>query len=148
MQKPAIDEIDRQLLRELAKDGRATFDQLGSKVGLSASAAKRRVDRLLADGVIEGFGIRTGEQLLGPRIEAYVELYCKGTVSPSELKRILEPIPQVVTAATVAGAADALVLVAASDIRALEMAIERIRSFPMVDHSETTVVLSRLISRD
>lgn len=148
MQEQPLDETDRLLLRELSKDGRATYDQLGRRVGLSASAAKRRVDRLITDGVIEGFGIRTGEQLHGPRIEAYVELYCKGTVSPSELKRILEPIPQVVTAATVSGAADALVLVAAPDIRALEMAIERIRSFPIVDHSETTIVLSRLIGRD
>ena len=148
MQNTALDEIDHQLLRELAKEGRATFGQLGSRVGLSSSAVKRRVDRLITDGVIQGFGIRTSEQHLGPRIEAYVELYCKGTVSPGELRRILDPIPQVVAAATVSGAADALVLVAAPDIRALEMAIERIRSFPIVDHSETTIVLSRLINRD
>jgi DNA-binding Lrp family transcriptional regulator len=148
VQEVTTDEIDQQLLRELARDGRATFGHLGRMVGLSASAVKRRVDRLIADGVIEGFGIRTGEHHLGPRIEAYVELYCKGTVSPGELRRILEPIPQVVAAATVSGAADALILVAAPDIRALEMAIERIRSFPIVDHSETTIVLSRLINRD
>ena len=148
MQETPLDDIDNQLLRELARDGRATFGQLGSRVGLSASATKRRVDRLVADGVIQGFGIRTAEHHRGPRIEAYVELFCKGTVSPGELKRILDPIPQVVAAATVSGAADALVLVAAPDIRALEMAIERIRSFPIVDHSETTIVLSRLINRD
>jgi hypothetical protein len=33
--------------------------------------------------------------------EAYVELYCKGTVSPEDLRRSLEQVPEVVGAATV-----------------------------------------------
>jgi hypothetical protein len=51
--------------------------------------------------------------------EAYVELYCKGTVSPEDLRRSLEQVPEVVGAATVSGQADALVHMLASDVQQL-----------------------------
>ena len=41
-----MDEIDRRIVALLLDDGRASFRELGEQVGLSAPAAKRRVDRL------------------------------------------------------------------------------------------------------
>ncbi|WP_457306949.1 Lrp/AsnC family transcriptional regulator, partial [Polaromonas sp. P5_E6] len=42
----ALDKLDRQILRSLQADGRATFDLLAEQVGLSPSAVLRRVKRL------------------------------------------------------------------------------------------------------
>jgi len=61
------------------------FADIGDTVGLSASAAKRRVDRLVASGTIRGFTIEVDPVVDGLAVEAYVELYCSGTVSPSDL---------------------------------------------------------------
>ena len=47
-----IDQIDLLLLSILQKDARASTEQLGSEVGLSGTAAKRRVNRLRKTGVI------------------------------------------------------------------------------------------------
>ena len=44
--------------------------------GLSASAVKRRVDRLRAAGAITGFTVRLDPGALGWTVEGYVELYC------------------------------------------------------------------------
>jgi hypothetical protein len=63
--------------------------------------------------------------VLGWTTEAYVEVYCKGTVSPQDLRRTLEGVPEVVGACTVSGAADALLQLLAADIAHLERAIER-----------------------
>ena len=41
-----LDKLDRQILRSLQLDGRATYDQLAEQVGLSPSAVLRRVKRL------------------------------------------------------------------------------------------------------
>ena len=41
-----LDKLDRQILRSLQADGRATYDQLAAEVGLSPSAVLRRVKRL------------------------------------------------------------------------------------------------------
>ena len=85
--------------------------------------------------------------VLGWQTEAYVELYCKGTVAPEELRRSLEQVPEVVGACTVSGDADALVHMLASDVKQLERALERIRDEPNVDHTRSVIVLSRLIDR-
>lgn len=76
-----------------------------------------------------------------------MEVYYKGTVSPQDLRRSLEGVPEVVGACTISGAADALIHMLASDIGHLERALERIREERNVDHTESVIVLSRLIDR-
>jgi DNA-binding Lrp family transcriptional regulator len=142
-----MDGLDRAILGCLLADGRATFADIGNRVGLSAPAVKRRVDRLVDAGAIKGFTAVIDPAALGWETEAYIEVYCKGTVSPDDLRRSLEEVPEVVGACTVSGSADALVHVLASDVRHLEQALERIRDERNVDHTQSVIVLSRLIDR-
>ena len=142
-----MDILDGQVIGCLLRNARATFAEIGAEVGLSAPAVKRRVDRLVASGAIRGFTAQIDPDVLGWQTEAYVEIYCKGTVAPSELQRNLERVPEVVGAATVSGTADALVHMLASDVKQLERALERIRDEPNVDHTRSVIVLSRLIDR-
>jgi DNA-binding Lrp family transcriptional regulator len=142
-----MDSVDRQIIGLLRSDSRMPFADIGDRVGLSASAAKRRVDKLAATGTIRGFTIEVDPVVDGLAVEAYVELYCGGTVSPSDLKRILAGIPEVIGAGTVSGDADAIVHMRARDIAALEDALERVRIAPNVTHTKSTIVLSSLIDR-
>ena len=142
-----MDPIDQQIVSCLLRDARGTFAEIGAQVGLSAPAVKRRVDRLRASGAIRGFTALIDPAVLGWTTEAYVEIYCKGTVAPAALRKSLEGVPEIVGACTVSGAADALVHMLASDIQQLERAIERVRDEPNVDHTQTTIVLSRLVDR-
>ena len=142
-----LDPIDRQLIGLLVRDSRSTFAELGAAVNLSAPAVKRRVDRLVDTGIIRGFSAVIDSAAVGWTTEAYVEVFCTGTVSPQLLKRAWEGVPEVVGAWTVTGAADALLRVVATDVRHLERALESIRSADNIDHSETIIVLSTLIDR-
>ena len=142
-----MDSIDQQVLSCLLSDARATYAEIGDAVGLSAPAVKRRVDRLRATGAIRGFTALVDPDALGWTTEAYVEIFCKGTVAPEALRASLEAVPEVVGACTVSGGADALVHMLASDIKQLERAIERVRDEPNVDHTQSVIVLSRLIDR-
>lgn len=140
-----LDDLDRRIIDELRVDGRASFADLGLTVGLSASAVKRRVDRLVADGVIRGFGVRLDPAFDGRAIEAFVELFCTGTVAPHELTRILGGIPNVVEALTVTGQADAVVRLRAETMPDLEVALEKVRLAPQVDKTRSAIVLSHLV---
>jgi DNA-binding Lrp family transcriptional regulator len=142
-----VDVIDGKIIGCLLQDARSTLAEIGGEVGLSAPAVKRRIDRLVASGAIRGFTALIDPDVLGWRTEAYVELYCKGTVAPEELRRSLEQVPEVVGAVTVSGDADALVHMLAADVKHLERALERIRDEPNVDHTRSVIVLSRLIDR-
>src|SRR5689334_4537774 len=89
-----MDVINRRILSHLLRNGRATFQQVGAEVGLSAPAVKRRVDALLSSGKIKGFTALVDPGALGWTTEAYVEVYYRGNVSTADLKRSLEHIPQ------------------------------------------------------
>ncbi|KQO96606.1 Lrp/AsnC family transcriptional regulator [Leifsonia sp. Leaf264] len=142
-----MDNIDRRILDELRQNARAGYGDIGSVVGLSASAVKRRVDRLVADGVIRGFTINVDPAVDGTTTEAWVEVFCRGTVSPDELQRILSAVPEVVYAGTVTGSADAIVQMRSRDIASLEAALEKVRLAANVDHTRSAIVLTRLVQR-
>jgi len=142
-----LDDTDERILAELAQHARATFAEIGDRVNLSAPAVKRRVDRMIDSGVIRGFSAVVDRQALGWTTEAYVQVYCHGTISPEELRAAWVDIPEVVSAATVTGTADAILHVLARDMRHLEAALERIRASGDVERSESIVVLSNLIDR-
>ena len=143
-----MDKLDRAILDHLLEDGRAGYAAIGDRVGLSAPAVKRRVDRLMADGVIRGFTVVIDPDQMGWAVEAYVEVHCQGSVSPEELRSAFAKVPEVHDAATVSGPADAILRIVARDVGDLERALERVRvETQNVDHTNTSIVLSRLIER-
>jgi len=143
-----IDSLDRLILDGLRVDGRASFADIGKRVGLSPSAVKRRIDRMTAEGVIRGFGVRLDPTVDGQAVEAIVELFCTGTVAPEELRRILGGNSHVVEAWTVTGSADALVRMRAATMIDLEEALETIRLARQVDNTRSALVLSRLVENN
>ncbi|HET9253924.1 MAG TPA: AsnC family transcriptional regulator, partial [Pseudonocardiaceae bacterium] len=50
-----MDSIDQLIVARLVANSRASYTEIGGVVGLSAPAVKRRVDKLLAAGVLRGF---------------------------------------------------------------------------------------------
>jgi len=141
------DEIDRRIIALLAVDGRATYNAVGTAVGLSAPAAKRRVDRLVAEGTITGFTVLVDPAAEGSTLEAFVELYCQGAITPGSILDIVRPHHQVIDAYTVSGTADALVHLRCADVSELERTLEQMRTDERVARTSTIIVLSRLITR-
>ncbi|HZB31687.1 MAG TPA: Lrp/AsnC family transcriptional regulator [Streptosporangiaceae bacterium] len=142
-----LDDLDRQIVAYLLDDARASYAQVGSRVGLSAPAVKRRVDRLRQDGVITGYSAVVDPAALGWTTEAFIELFCSGATSPEEIYLSVRKHPEVVAAYTVTGEASALVHLRARDIQHLERALERLRAEPNITRTKTSIVLSRLIGR-
>jgi len=142
-----LDEIDRQIVAWLQKDARASFRTIGSEVGLSAPAVKRRVDRLLAEGVITGFTALTDPRALGWTTEAFVAVYCEGRTEPDRIRTAVAKHPEVIAAYTVTGDHDALLHLRVRDTAHLEDVLQRIRSEPIITQTRSLVVLTRLLER-
>lgn len=143
-----MDDLDRRIIDRLLEDGRASYAAIGAGVGLSAPAVKRRTDRLVDDGIIRGFTAVLDPAAMGWTTEAYVEVHCQGAVSPDELRRAFSRVPEVHSAATVSGQADAILRIVARDVRDLEQALEQVRvEVVNIAHTDTSIVLSRLIDR-
>jgi DNA-binding Lrp family transcriptional regulator len=140
-----IDDVDQRIIASLVSDARASFNEIGSRVSLSAPAVKRRVDRLRAGGVIRGFTAVVDPAAVGWTTEAFVELFCTGRTTPAQIAVATRRHPEVVAAYTVSGEADALVHLRAADIAHLEQALERLRAEPFVTSTRSMIVLSRLV---
>ena len=142
-----MDDTDRKIVALLRENARRSFKDIGGKVGLSAPAVKRRVDRLEEEGVIRGYTAVIDPHAFGWHAEAFVDLFCEGGMSGDAIKRVVEPEPRVASAHTVAGEASAMLHVMAEDTKDLELALERIRDTEGISRTVTEVVLSTLFQR-
>jgi DNA-binding Lrp family transcriptional regulator len=142
-----VDALDQQIVSCLVADARSSYAQIGSVVRLSAPAVKRRVDKLVAAGIVRGFTAVVDPAALGWGTEAFVEVHCRGNVTPARIRTELQRLPQVVAAYTVSGAADAIVHLRAASIGHLETGLEALRAMDVVESTTSTVVLSTLIDR-
>jgi DNA-binding Lrp family transcriptional regulator len=69
-----LDEMDASILRYLERNGRATNYEVGEAVGLSASAASRRILSLENAGAIRGYRALVDDRLFGKRMTVYIRV--------------------------------------------------------------------------
>lgn len=142
-----LDRIDQQIVALLRENARRSFQDIGSRVALSAPAVKRRVDRLEEAGVIRGYSAVVDHVALGWTTHALVSLFAEGRMSASDILAAAGRHPEVAAAHTVAGEASAILHVHARDTEHLEQALERIRDEPGITRTQSQVVLSTLFER-
>src|SRR5579872_3042091 len=79
---PGLDELDAAILRYLERHGRATNYEVGEAVGLSASAASRRILALEAMGAIRGYRALINDRLLGKHMTVFVRVTLERQSAP------------------------------------------------------------------
>lgn len=126
----ALDDLDRELLRALQQDGRASYAELAPRVGLSAPAVRQRVQRLVDGGVVQVVGV-TDPLALGLSAMALVGLHVDGDARA--VAEAVSGFDEVVYVVSTAGSFDLFVEVVCSDMDALfALANDRMRPLPGV----------------
>ena len=69
-----LDAIDQDILQMLQADGRASIRSVAERVHVSRANAYARINRLIEDGVIRGFGARVDHERAGQGTSAYITL--------------------------------------------------------------------------
>jgi Lrp/AsnC family leucine-responsive transcriptional regulator len=136
-----LDGTDRAILRLLTENARRTLGDIGDRVGLSAPAVKRRIDRLEAAGVILGYTTRLDHAKLGRPLAAFTELRFSGDARVDAIAGIANEIPEVEAVFTIAGDPDALAWIRVSDVHELKRVIDRLRGSGDVIGTKTLMVL-------
>lgn len=108
-----MDRIDRKILDLLARDSRLTGEQLGERVGLSPSAAHRRVKALEESGAILGYRARLSRSARGNPSTVFVQVTLTDQRQATMLafEEALAMTPQVAEAYLMSGQSDYLVKV-------------------------------------
>ncbi|CAN7537353.1 Lrp/AsnC family transcriptional regulator [Polaromonas sp. LjRoot131] len=146
-----LDKLDRQILRKLQDDGRATYDQLAEQVGLSPSAVLRRVKRLEENGVIDRYVALVKPEAVGLGLTAYLNVRLeKHTEShkrnPMDLFRAsVQTWPEVAECAALTGEMDYLLRVLVEDMAHYSRFImDTLLKHPSVQDCKTSFVLDRV----
>ncbi|MGW2723564.1 Lrp/AsnC family transcriptional regulator [Streptomyces sp. NPDC001492] len=111
-----MDDIDRAILRELQTDGRIAYADLGPRVGLSASAARQRLQRLLDTKAVQVVGV-TDPMSMGGQAMALLGIGVDG--DPRAVADELAARSEVVYAVLTSGGFDLFAEVVASGPREL-----------------------------
>jgi DNA-binding Lrp family transcriptional regulator len=135
-----LDAIDRDILRMLQTDGRASIRSVADRVHVSRANAYARINRLIDDGVIRGFSARVNHERAGQGASAYITLKIVQN-SWRTVREQLQALPGAAHIALVSGDFDVLLLVHTPDNRTLrELVLTRLQSIPEVLSTRTLLV--------
>jgi DNA-binding Lrp family transcriptional regulator len=142
-----LDDIDRQILSRLLKDGRVSVRALAEDVHISRANAYTRIGRLVAEEVITGFTAQLNPQRAGLGTSAYVTLTIEQNAW-RDISRELRDMPYVEHVVLLTGDFDVLVLVRAPDNLALRrLVLEKIQAVPGVRSTRTWLVFDEVRGR-
>jgi Lrp/AsnC family transcriptional regulator for asnA, asnC and gidA len=136
---PALDDINKQIIEHLQRDGRLSYATLAKIIGLSEAAVRQRVQRLLDSGLMQIVAV-TDPLTLGFARQAMVGVKVDGDLRAAA--DALAAIPEVDYVVICAGGFDLLVeLVCTDDAHLLDLLNDKIRQVSGVCATETFMYL-------
>jgi Lrp/AsnC family leucine-responsive transcriptional regulator len=141
-----MDQLDWKIVRLLESDGRISFAELSEQVGLSKSPCWNRVQRLIDDKVISGFGAKLDPASLGLGVQCYISVTI-GFDAHGDFEAAVCDHPAIMECHTTAGASDYLLRVYAASVEHLDDLLRyEISKLPGVQSSSTTICLKTIKS--
>jgi len=139
-----LDNYDLALLDELQRHGRATHQQLGETVPLSPSQIGRRLQRLEAIGIVNGYQVILQPQALGLGVIAFtsLKLQHQNDSSVEQFRQAINALPEVVECHALVGDADYLLRIVVPDLNALSgFVMKKLMRVAGVDSVRSNIVL-------
>jgi len=138
-----LDDTDSRLLAEVQKDATLTAEALGGRLGLSASQAGRRRQRLEAEGYITGYGARVDPGKVGLTVQAFVQVQMAShaPAAAAAFASLVSTRAEIISAWTLTGEADYLLRVWCADLPGLNRLIHQV----LLPHPSVARVQSQIV---
>jgi DNA-binding Lrp family transcriptional regulator len=143
-----MDDVDRNILAELQRDGRLTLTELAERVRLSVSPCHRRLRALERSGAITGYHAQLDAGALGLSFEAlvFVTMRYEDRETVAAFEREVADIPCVLQAQRLFGDPDFLLRVVTRDLAAYrKLYDERLATLPGVQRLSSTLVMANIV---
>lgn len=117
-----IDEFDLKILEIVRRNNRTPAEKIAERVGLSASAVQRRLQRLRAEGIIKADVSIVSTEITGQKISAVISvtLEREHTVVLNDFKNGMLNAPEVTHCYFVTGDADFILIASFKDMKEYE----------------------------
>jgi len=136
-----LEEKDKKILRELVKNGRISFADLGRKCHMTRQSVFSRIKSLQHRGIIKNFSVNLDKSKLGLKIISYILINAE-PLRAFNRKSIQELInlPQISEIHHIYGRYSYIMEVRARDLDDLTSIIKKVHEFPHVIRTETLIV--------
>jgi len=148
--KERLDEHDGAILRHLERNGRATNYEVGEAVGLSPSAASRRILALETSGAIRGYRALIDDRLFGRRMTVYIRITLERQSAAvlSAFETAVRRCREVVSCHLMAGQYDYMLVARVADIDDYDRLHQNeLSRLPGVTRLETSFALRDVLER-
>jgi DNA-binding Lrp family transcriptional regulator len=136
-----MDDLDRSLIALLRTDARAPISTLAADLGASRATVRARIDRLVADGVIQGFTIRLNDHEAAGRVRAIMLVEVEGKRTDMVLRR-LQGLPEIRALHSTNGRWDIVAELEVASLEAFDRTLATIRTIDGIANTETSLLLS------
>lgn len=133
-----MDDTDKAIIGILKQDGRATYSDIGKRVGLSEGAVRKRIKALVKSGTIRRFTVKVG---LAEGAEAIALLSVDPSLPTSEVSKALKNLSNVETVYEITGQYDIAVIISGLNITEVDECLEKIRRLKGIANTNTMIVL-------
>ncbi|MEA3292750.1 MAG: Lrp/AsnC family transcriptional regulator [Pseudomonadota bacterium] len=144
MNDVSLDKFDLRILEILQSDGRISNLDLAEMVGLSATPCSRRVKRLEAAGVIEGYTARISPLAIGLDVSVFisVRLEKKASGPAVNFADVVQDIPEIFECYLVTGDYDYVLRVRTRGVDSLkDFILNKLTAIPGVAETSSTLIL-------
>jgi DNA-binding Lrp family transcriptional regulator len=133
-----MDETDKEIIALLKNDARAGYGEIGTKVGLSEGAVRKRIKILTDQGVIKKFTVKIN---LAEGAQAITLLTANPAHPTQEVSKKIQAIPNVETTYEVSGEYDIVAVISGMNMTEVNECIEKIRLVDGIVKTNTMIVL-------
>jgi len=133
-----MDDTDKDIIEILKHDGRATYSEIGKRIGLSEGAVRKRIKALVDSGTIQRFTVKVG---LTEGTEAIALLSVDPSLPTSDVSTALKQFSNVETVYEITGEYDIAVTISGLDITQVNECLEKIRRLAGVSNTNTMIIL-------
>jgi Lrp/AsnC family leucine-responsive transcriptional regulator len=133
-----VDTIDWKILKEMQRDARISYAELGRRIGLTTPAVIERVRKLEDAGIITGYRAEIDAAKVGLPITAFIRMSITG-VDYSRIIEVAENAPEVLECHRGTGGDSFIMKVAVSSVEHLQNLIDRLTPYGI---TTTSIVLS------
>lgn len=149
MPKLTLDRIDRRIVAELQRDARLSNVELADRVGLSPSPCLRRVKRLEAEGLIEGYRAILERTRVGLGFSVFVAISICEHANERALafENAVTAMPEVVACHLISGDADYHLEVVVPDLEHYQrFLVGKLLALPIVQDVRSNIAIQTLKS--
>lgn len=139
-----MDKIDIQILDMLQEEGRTKRNVLAEAVGLSLPSLSERLKKLEEHGVIEGYYAKLNKKFFNYDIMVFINVIMDSSKNYPSLIKHVDKTPEILECYSVLGEGSHILKAVVQDTAALEKLLGKIQSWPGVNHTVTSFVLSTI----